>query len=100
MRCASFDWMDAFSALTLRDDLLLLGLRVMQLRFFARDVRAENLDVADDGAALVVDAVDVVDASQKIVEARRAEQHFECRVRVARRVHVDRLPRKRDSALA
>ena len=49
---------------TLRDDLLLLGLRVMQSRFFARDVRAKHLDVADDGAALVVDAVDVVEPRQ------------------------------------
>ena len=80
---------------TLRDDLLLLGLRAMQARGLARDVRAERRDVADDGAALIVDAVDGVDAIEQIVETRRAEQHLDRSVRIARRVHAQRLTRER-----
>src|SRR5215218_7465839 len=67
----------------------------MELRLLTRNVRPEILDVAGDGAALLVDAVHGVDAVEKIVEVRRAQQNFDRRVRVARRVDVDDLARER-----
>src|SRR3954469_8258091 len=76
---------------TLRDDLLLLRLGAMQTRGLACDVRAEYRHVPYDGAALVVDAVDRVDACQQVVETRRTEQHLDRAVRIARRVHAQRL---------
>src|SRR6187551_1866452 len=71
----------------------------MQLRRLTRDIRAENLDVADDRTALFVHAVDVVDPVEKIVEVRRTQQNFDRRVRVARRVDLDELARKRSLRL-
>ena len=84
---------------TLRDDLLLLVLRVVQTRGLTRDVRAERRHIADDRALLVVDAIDGVDAIQQIVETRRAEENFDRSVRIARRVNAQRLTCERDLRL-
>src|SRR5262249_35111492 len=79
----------------LRDDLLLFGLCVREPGLFPSDGTAERLHVADDRAALVVHTIDGVEAVQEIVETRRAENNLESRVRIARRVVLDRLTCKR-----
>ena len=66
---------------TLRDDLLLLVLRVVETRGLLRNARAERRDVTDDGTALIADAVDGVDAIEQVVETRRAEEYLDRAVR-------------------
>jgi len=49
-------------------------------------IDAERLHVTDNRGALIVHAVDVVETTEQIVEARRPEQHLDRRVRIDRRV--------------
>jgi hypothetical protein len=61
------------------DDLLLRGVRVLELRLVALDLCLEHVHLVRDLRILVRDAVDGVDAAEEIVEARCAEDDVQRR---------------------